>query len=90
LWLNGADFRSRPLLDRKAALLRVLPANRRVRFAKHINDSSAEVWQLAIRMELEGIVAKDASSIYMAGRTTRWQKIKTEVGAQRERQRRPA
>jgi hypothetical protein len=56
LWLNGADFGSRPLLDRKAAVLRVLPANRRVRYAKHINDSSVEVWQLAVQMELEALL----------------------------------
>ncbi|MGZ5177901.1 MAG: ATP-dependent DNA ligase [Burkholderiales bacterium] len=48
------------------------------------------MWQLAVQMELEGIVAKDAGSIYTAGRTTRWLKIKTEVGAERERQRRPS
>lgn len=60
-----------------------------MRFAKHINDSSAEVWQLAVQMNLEGIVAKDGTSIYSAGRTTRWQKIKTEVGVERERERRP-
>jgi len=40
-------------------------------------------------MELEGIVAKDAGAIYTAGRTTRWLKIKTDVGAEREKQRRP-
>lgn len=42
-----------------------------------------------MQIELEGIVAKDATSIYSAGRTTRWLKIKTDVGAERERQRRP-
>ncbi|HEY0338606.1 MAG TPA: hypothetical protein VGC70_14780 [Burkholderiales bacterium] len=89
LWLDGADFRPRALLDRKNALHRLLPANRRVRYAKHINDSCAEVWELAVHMELEGIVAKDGSSIYTAGRTTRWQKSKTDIGAERERQRRP-
>jgi ATP-dependent DNA ligase len=41
LWLNGADFRPRPLLERKAALLRTLPANRRVRYARHLNDDCA-------------------------------------------------
>jgi ATP-dependent DNA ligase len=44
---------------------------------------------LAEQFELEGIVAKDAGSIYTAGRTTGWLKIKTDVGAERERQRRP-
>lgn len=33
LWLDGADFRQRPLLQRKAALHGTLPANRRIRYA---------------------------------------------------------
>jgi ATP-dependent DNA ligase len=89
LWLDGADFRKRTLLERKDALHRLLPANRRVRYARHMNDSSAEVWQLAVQMDVEGIVAKDGASIYTAGRTTRWQKIKTDIGAEREKQQRP-
>jgi bifunctional non-homologous end joining protein LigD len=77
------------LLDRKDALHRLLPADRRVRYARHINDSCVEVWQLAVQMELEGIVAKEAGSIYATGRTTWWLKIKTDIGAEREKQRRP-
>jgi ATP-dependent DNA ligase len=38
-------------------------------------------------MELEGIVAKDAQSAYIVGRCTRWQKIKTGIGTEREEQR---
>ncbi len=30
LWLDGTDLRQRPLLQRKDALYRTLPANRRV------------------------------------------------------------
>lgn len=89
LWLDGADFRPRPLLDRKAALHAVLPANRRIRYAGHFVGNSTELWKLAVAMDLEGIVAKDAASLYSAGRTTRWLKIKTDAGAERERQRRP-
>lgn len=89
LSLNCADFRPRPLLQRKAALHGLLPGNRRIRYAGHFADDCKPLWQLAVEMELEGIVAKDAASIYSAGRTTRWLKIKTEVGAERERQRRP-
>ena len=89
LWLNGADFRPRPLLQRKDALHRVLPANRRIRFATHIPDSCSELWKLANEMELEGIVAKRGDSAYTAGPSDCWQKIKTDVGAEREGQRRP-
>jgi bifunctional non-homologous end joining protein LigD len=89
LWLNGADFRPRPLLERKAALYRTLPANRRIRYAAHFADSSTDLWELAVQLDLEGIVAKDAASVYSSGRSSRWLKIKTNVGAERERQRRP-
>lgn len=89
LWLNGADFRPRTLLQRKAALLGVLPGNRRIRYARHLADDCEPLWAMANELELEGIVAKDAASIYSAGRTTRWQKIKTAVGAEREKNRRP-
>jgi ATP-dependent DNA ligase len=52
-------------------------------------DSSRELWALANELTLEGIVAKDTQSIYTAGRSTRWLKIKTDAGAERERNRRP-
>lgn len=67
----------------------MLPANRRIRYAAHFVDDCRDLWQLAVQLELEGIVAKDAAAPYTAGRTTRWQKIKTEAGAERERLRRP-
>jgi len=63
LWLNGADFRQRTLLNRKTALHRVLPANRRIRYARYLNDDSSELWKMAVGLELEGIVAKDSHSI---------------------------
>jgi ATP-dependent DNA ligase len=44
-----------------------LGGNNRVKYAEHISDSSEAVWELAVQMELEGIVAKDAGSIYSAG-----------------------
>jgi bifunctional non-homologous end joining protein LigD len=89
LWLNGEDYRPRALLERKWALYEVLGQRGRVRHAGHFADSSAELWQLAVQLELEGIVAKDAGAPYTAGRSTRWIKVKTATGAERERQRRP-
>jgi ATP-dependent DNA ligase len=62
-----------------------MPDNRRIRYARHMPDSSRELWQMANALELEGIVAKDAQSIYTARRSTRWLKIKPEIGAERER-----
>ena len=88
LWLDGEDLRPRPLLERKAALYDVLGQRGRIRHTGHFAASSGELWQLAVQLELEGIVAKDAASTYTAGRTTRWQKIKTPAGEAREEGRR--
>jgi ATP-dependent DNA ligase len=33
---------------------------------------------MAVQLDLEGIVAKDAGSVYSPGRTTRWLKIKND------------
>jgi ATP-dependent DNA ligase len=68
LWPNGADFRPRPLLERKAALHRTLSVNRRIRYARHLNDDCTPLWKMVVDLELEGIVAKDGRSTYQAGR----------------------
>jgi bifunctional non-homologous end joining protein LigD len=88
LWLNGADFRLRTLAERKDALHRTLPANRRIRYTRHLPDHSADVWKVAVQLNLEGIVAKDGSSPYTAGASIHWQKIETEIGTARARERR--
>lgn len=67
LWLNGEDYRPRALLDRKWALYELLGQRGRVRHAGHFAGSSSELWQMAVQLELEGIVAKDASAIYTGG-----------------------
>jgi bifunctional non-homologous end joining protein LigD len=90
LWLDGTDLRARPLLERKQALKSALPANKRIRYTAHFANSCSDVWRLAVRMGLEGIVAKDVTSTYTAGRSTRWLKVKTDAGAERERERRPS
>lgn len=89
LWLNGADLRGRSLLQRKAALHGILPGNRRIRYANHFADSSRELWAMANELDLEGIMAKRADSPYTAGRSDCWVKVKTDVGMERERARRP-
>ena len=61
----------------------------RRKFADHFKDSCSELWDLANWLELEGIVAKDAASPYTAGRTSLWLKVKTDIGAERQRARRP-
>ncbi|MGZ5117393.1 MAG: ATP-dependent DNA ligase [Burkholderiales bacterium] len=51
LWLNGEDYRQRPLLERKWTLYEVLGQRGRVRHAGHFADSSAELWQMAVELD---------------------------------------
>ena len=48
----------RPYLVHAAALLGIMLGNRRIRYARHVPDSSTEIWQMALQLELEGIVAR--------------------------------
>jgi bifunctional non-homologous end joining protein LigD len=87
LWLNGEDYRHFPLTIRKAMLAHTLKGSRCIKYAEHFENSPAELWAIADRLELEGIVGKRMDSTYTAGRSNSWQKIKTAAGADRERQR---
>ena len=66
-----------------------MPGNRHIRYAGHFADSWAELWALANKLGLEGIVAKDVASPYVAGPTTQWLKIETASGEERATTRKP-
>ena len=77
LFLDGQDLRSRPLLERKRALARLLRGRRgRVRYSEHVVGSGPKAHQRACREKLEGIVSKRASAAYTAGRGPDWVKVK--------------
>jgi ATP-dependent DNA ligase len=57
---------------------------KRVKTAGH-HENGVALLAEAVRMELEGIVAKRADSTYTAGRSRQWLKIKTRAGIKRER-----
>ena len=86
LWLNGQDFHSYPLLWRKEKLKRLLPSSSRyMLYVDHINGSGIELYRLACQLDLEGIVAKKASSPYEENPTDPyWVKIKNPNYSQRE------
>ena len=77
LWLNGVDLRSQPLLERKAALKRILShAPDRILYSEHFAESGEKMLGHACRLALEGIVSKRADSPYRSGRTDDWLKSK--------------
>jgi bifunctional non-homologous end joining protein LigD len=87
LHAHGRDHRGLPLVVRKAALKGLLRRCRRVRCAEHVEDDGRAMYAQVEGLELEGIVAKRAASIYVAGRCRDWVKIKTPAGRTREAKR---
>ena len=81
LHLDGEDLRGLPLIDRKAALAKLIGRSRGVapaiRYVDHL-ESGGEIFLERVReMGLEGIVSKRASSRYRMGmRSADWVKTK--------------
>jgi bifunctional non-homologous end joining protein LigD len=77
----GGDLRERPLLERKSLLRELLNQGDerlagKVRFSAHVVGNGPEFFANAGRLQLEGTVAKRASSSYRSGRGKDWLKIK--------------
>lgn len=78
LFLDGEDVRRLPLLERKRLLRSLLPRTSLIRYSRHAARYGKKAFRAARRSRLEGIMAKEAHSLYHSGRRTRdWLKIKT-------------
>jgi len=65
LWLNGIDLRSRPLLDRKRRLHRLIPPNdSHLLYVEHLEGDEARFFELVSEQDLEGIICKPRTSPY--------------------------
>ena len=78
IYCDGHDLRGVPLVERKDFLKQVLRAGPVVRYSDHQIGKGQELFELAVKRELEGIVGKQVSSPYPAGRTTAWLKFKAD------------
>jgi bifunctional non-homologous end joining protein LigD len=75
-FLEGRDLRPLPLRERKARLKKALKKSNVVRFSEDLTGSAQEVLDHACKLGLEGLIAKQADSVYVAGRTKSWIKLK--------------
>jgi ATP-dependent DNA ligase len=84
LWLNGRDLRGLPLLERKARLFDLLPANHaRLLYVDHVEGDGARFLQAAAAMDLEGVVGKYAAGTYQVGEEfTSWVKVRNPAYSQ--------
>lgn len=72
LWLNGRDLRDEPYARRKTLLRRLLARQKVIGCVDE--HTSPELFDAAVRLDLEGIVAKRIDDPYLE--TTRWVKVK--------------
>jgi bifunctional non-homologous end joining protein LigD len=85
LWLDGKDFRQRPLLERKARLRRILPAESSdLLYVDHIAGRGVELFRSVCQRDLEGIVGKWSKGRYAPDEPTTWVKVKNPAYSQAE------
>jgi bifunctional non-homologous end joining protein LigD len=73
---DGRDVRGLPLVARKALCRARLPAGGPLRYCDHVDHDGEAFLRAACAARLEGVVAKRAASVYRAGRSREWLKVK--------------
>lgn len=78
LFINGKNICDIPLLERKKLLKQLLNKNNDViKYSDHIVEKGEDFFELTVKNDLEGIIAKKKDSLYYPGvRTNNWLKIK--------------
>jgi len=78
LWLQGKDLTDLPLTERRSILRSLIPeADEVIRFSENFDGQGVEVFEAAMSLGLEGIIAKKNDSTYRPGdRSSNWLKIK--------------
>jgi bifunctional non-homologous end joining protein LigD len=77
LWLDGYHLMGLPLTDRKAMLKQLIEGNEVLRFSESFDDGE-KLYQQALDLDLEGIVAKRKGSYYVPdARDNNWLKTPT-------------
>ena len=76
-FLDGHDLRQVPLVQRKAALSKIVGKSKgRIRYSDHVEGRGEAFFESACKKGLEGIVSKRAASPYRSGRGRDWLKVK--------------
>jgi bifunctional non-homologous end joining protein LigD len=76
LALDGRDVRGMPLVARKALCRERIPRRDPLRYCDHVDHGGDAFLRAACAAALEGVVAKRSGSVYRAGRSREWLKVK--------------
>jgi bifunctional non-homologous end joining protein LigD len=75
LMLNGRDLRGLELVKRKAKLRKLVEGRHSsIGYIAYIEGAGMAFYREALKLGMEGVIAKDATSHYVAGRTRLWLK----------------
>jgi bifunctional non-homologous end joining protein LigD len=74
VWLNGADLRRLPLIERKARLRKLVRRMPGILYADHLRGGAVKIFRASCAQDLEGIVIKDAQGPYSASPCS-WLKV---------------
>lgn len=78
LWLEGYSLMQLPLTERKKILQSIPLPSSGIRISESFDAGATEFFEVAKKLNLEGIIAKKADSIYLPEKRTKdWLKIKT-------------
>jgi bifunctional non-homologous end joining protein LigD len=81
------DPRQLPLAQRKQELQQVLKGHDRLQYVEHITTHGTAMFNSAVKLGMEGIIAKNPTSPYIPGPrdTWHWQKIKNKNYTRQEK-----
>ena len=73
---DGREITGRALRERRARLEKIVAGSEIVLPVRRLALNGFEAWAEAVAHDYEGYVAKDEASLYEAGPTRRWLKVK--------------
>lgn len=76
IFLEGYDTSQLPLRARKSLLKKAFTYDDPLRYVEHRNEDGVTYFEEACQCGWEGIIAKDATSVYVSGRSPQWLKFK--------------
>jgi bifunctional non-homologous end joining protein LigD len=77
MYRNSRDLSQRPLRERRQRLEELLEAGAdRILPVRRLAANGLTAWTQVLEKGYEGMVAKDEASAYVAGKTSRWLKVK--------------
>jgi bifunctional non-homologous end joining protein LigD len=76
LVMSGKDLRGLPLRKRRDILERLIDGQEFLLPVRPLATDGLEAWDQVVKHGYEGLIAKDAASPYVGGRTLKWLKVK--------------